>query len=147
MFHYVACGLDTVYLVNGYEEIDTLDGKGFQIEDIKGLHAAIGHEIISQPGGMNGDEFRFLRTELNLSRKALASLLGLSFETIKKKESGENPIGKLEDAVLRLLYAESRKETSRVKQSLEGIASIERNLSDMRFGRSSSPDSNWTVAA
>lgn len=147
MFHYVACGLNTVYLVNGYEEIDHPEGKGFQIEDIKGLHVAIAHEIISQPSGMNSDEFRFLRTELNLSRKALASLLGLSFETIKKKESGENPIGKLEDAVLRLLYAESRNEVSMVKQSLEGIASIERSLSDMRFGKSSMPGSHWAVAA
>lgn len=147
MFHYVACGLNTVYLVNGYEEFDTPEGKGFRIEDIKGLHAAIAHEIISQASIMSGDEFRFLRAELNMSRKALASLLGLSFETIKKKESGENPIGKLEDATLRLLYSESRKEASTVKLTLESIASIERSLSDRRFGRGASPSDRWAVAA
>jgi hypothetical protein len=39
---------DTVYLVNGYREIETPHGRGVSIEDVKGLHMAISHALVDE---------------------------------------------------------------------------------------------------
>ena len=48
MYHYTESGLDNVYLVNGFEFIPSPSGKSVVIQDIDGLHNAIGR--ISNPG-------------------------------------------------------------------------------------------------
>ena len=42
-YHYKGCGLDNVYLHGGVTYVDTPRGKAVQIENIEGLHRAIGH--------------------------------------------------------------------------------------------------------
>ena len=41
-YRYTACGLDDVYLVNGYEIHRTPEGEGVSVNDVDGLHLAIG---------------------------------------------------------------------------------------------------------
>ena len=103
-FHYVACGLSNVWLVNGVTKRATQEGGSFHIDQINELHKAIGMSLIEQASPLRPDEFRFLRTEVGLSRRNLGTVLGVSAETIKKWESAENPIQKASDAWLRNLY-------------------------------------------
>ena len=46
--HYRACGLEDVYLLNGFEWEDTEHGRAVTIHNIEGLHNAIGMTIILQ---------------------------------------------------------------------------------------------------
>lgn len=135
MFHYVACGLPNVWLENGYRETTLVDGStAFSIDDIKDLHVAIGRSLTQKEGILSGDEFRFIRSELRMSRRTMAEVVGMSPETIKKWESGENPIPKTADVAVRGLFLESLKEVSTVKGLLELINHIEKKQQqELRF--------------
>ncbi|WP_055100656.1 helix-turn-helix domain-containing protein [Alloalcanivorax xenomutans] len=131
MFHYVACGLPNIFLVNGYTESELPNGqKTFKIDDVKGLHKAIGMHLVQKESILDGDEFRFLRTEMLLSRKGLGELLGYSLEALKKWESGENKVQKSADVLLRILYKEFVMESSAVRDLVEKLNEIERKVSE-----------------
>lgn len=145
MFHYAACGLPNVYLVNGFTE--TTDAAGerfFKIDNIKGLHLSIGMLLVDKESLLVGDEFRFLRDEMLMSRKALAHLLDISTETIKKWESGENPIPKSVDMVLRSIYKEFHNQQSDIRQMIDKINHDERACKELRFEET---DGGWRRAA
>lgn len=134
LFHYVACGLSNVWLENGYTEGVSSAGKPiFHIEDVKGLHKAIALSLVEKDTLLSGDEFRFLRSEVKLTRKSLAGVIGYSEETIKKWESGENPIQKIADMTLRNLYLESQNKASVVRDLLEKINHLEKKETEFFF--------------
>lgn len=134
MFHYVACGLPNVWLANGFTESAGPDGKPFfNITDVRQLHRAIGHFLTEKESVFTGDEFRFLRSELRMSRKTLSELLGYSDETIKKWESGENRIHKLADGALRQIYLEGQSEDGTMKALLTQIKDMEREERKLCF--------------
>ena len=109
MFHYLGCGLPNVFLKNGYELIDSPYGKGVTIHDLEGLHNAIGKIIVSSAGALTGQEFRFLRTELELSQAMLANLLGCEEQAVARWEKGKNKrVNAPAERLLRLLYRESK---------------------------------------
>ncbi|MBW8126590.1 MULTISPECIES: transcriptional regulator [Pseudomonas] len=133
-FHYVACGLPNVWLENGYTIGVSNDGKPvFHIENVKGLHKAIALSLVGKDTLLTGDEFRFLRGEIKLTRKFLASVIGYSEETVKKWESGENPIQKTADMTLRNLYLESQNQKSIVRELLEKINHLEKKHTELFF--------------
>jgi len=82
MYHYQSCGLNTIYLVNGYHEIETPYGKAVSIDDVEGLDRAIAHGLITYKARITGSEFRFLRKYLGLSQAKLALLLGNNEQAI-----------------------------------------------------------------
>ena len=77
-FHYTACGLDNVWLANGYKLKTTRHGTAVAVNDVDGLHQLIANTLIDKPGRLSGKEFRFLRTQLGLSQEALGVMLGFS---------------------------------------------------------------------
>ena len=81
--HYTECGLDSVYLVNGFE----LKDSRLRIHDIEGLHCAIGRWLVSTRKRLSGGEIRFLRHELELSQTKLAFLLGVDERTVLRWEN------------------------------------------------------------
>ncbi len=110
LFHYVACGLPDVWLANGFTKgASPTGGESFTIMHLKELHLAIGRALVEKPSLLTGDEFRFLRTELGMSRKSLAEMLGLTFEALKKwEQSGDEPLtNKLADSAIRSFYIEA----------------------------------------
>lgn len=136
LFHYVACGLSNVWLENGYEVQDSPKGQTFKIYKLEELHEAIGLTLTEKDEPLTGDEIRFLRTELSMSRKALGDYLDNSPETIKKWESGENKIIKTADLVLRALYREYHNENSGIKALVDVLNHLEKvacTKSDLKF--------------
>ena len=77
-FHYTACGLDNVWLADGYTVKTTRHGQAVAIDDVDGLHRLIAQTLVGKPGRLTGQEFRFLRVQLGLSQQALAALLDFS---------------------------------------------------------------------
>ncbi len=77
-FQYTACGLDNVWLANGFKIKVTRHGNAVAVNDVDGLHKLIAETLIDKPGRLTGKEFRFLRTQLGLSQEALGAMLDFS---------------------------------------------------------------------
>ena len=87
--HYTECGLDSVYLVNGFE----LKDSRLRIHDIEGLHCAMGRWLVSTRKRLSDGEIRFLRHELELSQAKLAFLLDVDERSVlrwKNAKSNQN---------------------------------------------------------
>lgn len=105
MLHYTDCGLRNVWLRNGYVERDTPYGRALAIQDVEGLHRAIGRFLVGdKPGLLSGEEVRFLRKELDLSQARLAEIMGFDPQSVAKWEKNGAP--KWADRMLRAIYRE-----------------------------------------
>ena len=125
-YHYLECGLDDVYLMNGYERFQSDRGTSIAISDIDILHRAIGEHLCRKRKDLNGKEVRFLRREMLMSQATLAHLLDVGEQTIHRWEMGKNNMPKAAEALVRLLYTEQTK-SSRVsiRNRLKRIADLE----------------------
>ena len=106
LHHYKGCGLDNVYLDGGIKYVDTPRGKVLQIEDLAGLHRAIGHWLAHEKKDLTGKEFRFLRHEINITQQVLAALLNTDVQNIGRWEREEVKVHGPAQAIIRLLYDE-----------------------------------------
>lgn len=125
-YHYTESGLDTVFLENGYEYKNHPGGRTVTIQDIDGLHRAIGRALVAKRQRLTGKEFRYLRTELLLSQANLASVLKVTELTIGRWEKGQTEIPLSAEAIVRIMFAETvREKKGRVRDLLERIADLE----------------------
>ncbi len=125
-YHYTECGLNNIFLLNGYKMIDTPRGKSISIHDLEGLHKAIGLFLVSEKKDFSGDEVRFLRHEMLISQSALARFLGVSEQAIRRWERGKIEIPKPSESLLRLLYREHiHDRTGKISTMLKHIADLE----------------------
>ena len=69
-YHLRAIGLPNVYLLNGvFIEHDADYGTLITIEDIPGLHHAVGLYVVTKSDELTGSEFGFLRKEMHSRRR------------------------------------------------------------------------------
>lgn len=86
--HYTDCGLENIYLLNGFVT-EYFDGEEYvSISDVDGLHRAIGLHIVLRRKAPSGKEIRFLREELDLSQAELGEILGVSDQSVARWEKG-----------------------------------------------------------
>jgi len=105
MYQYTGCGLENVFLKNGYTIKDTPYGKAISIDDIEGLHRAIALDILRQKTPMDGQQFRFLRKEQDLTQAELAAILGVSEQTVAAWEKQKKePVQVMADISMRAYY-------------------------------------------
>jgi len=111
-YHYAECGLDNIYLGNGFKITKTSDGdEELFIHDIHGLHRAISNLLVFKRGLLEGNEIKFIRTMLDLSQNKLAALIGCRYQQILLWEKNKNKISKPADRLLRIyLYTYLYKE-------------------------------------
>lgn len=106
MFEYTGCGLDGIYLKNGYTLSESAYGKGVSIDNLEGLHRAIAADIVSQHTPMTGDQFRFLRKEQELVQQELAALFRVDVQTVANWEKkGHEAIPGPTDIAMRAFYS------------------------------------------
>ena len=105
MYHYKHCGLSHIFLKNGYEESTYGDSITVAFHDIDGLHRAITKRLINADAPLSGEEFRFLRIELDLSQKAIGELMDKTDQAIAKWEK-DDAVPVLADAAIRNLSQE-----------------------------------------
>jgi putative transcriptional regulator len=103
-FLYSACGLNYIFLLNGVTIEDTSYGPMVNIENLNGLHHAIGLHIIEKSEPMVGAEFRFLRKQMELTQAELACLMRVSEQTIANYEKGKTADLGPADPFMRLAY-------------------------------------------
>ncbi len=105
-YHYTACGLNYVYLENGFRIRETEHGSAVAIENARELHEAIARMIISSPQDLRGQEVRFLRAQLKLSQEGLAKALRTKRGSVARWEARPNhAIPGPADSALRMFYA------------------------------------------
>ncbi|RUM91038.1 MAG: transcriptional regulator [Thiomicrospira sp.] len=104
MLQYTECGLDNIWLLNGYEVIETPYGEATMIENERALHDAIAESLFCQSGVLTGKEFLFLRKEMDMSQKAIADVFGVTDGTVRNLERKE----KLDAAYSHLMKALSQ---------------------------------------
>ena len=105
-YHYTGCGLDYVYLLNGYTLHETAHGQGVSIKDAKQLHERIALDIIGRPHSLRGQEVRFLRSMLHLSQEGLARILRQQRGSVARWEAKpDKKIPGSADTALRMFYA------------------------------------------
>lgn len=124
-YHYTECGLDNIYLVNGFESMDTPYGKAVRVEDREGLHRAIGLMLVEEKPELNGKEFRFLRHEMNLTQKDLAAVLDVNVQSVARWEKGHSRIDGPAKNILRLLYQEFIGGNNKIIEPLKKLAELD----------------------
>ena len=102
-YHYTECGLDNIYLVNGFKIKKIGSDEEIFIHDIHGLHKAISNILIFKKGLLEGNEIKFIRTMLDLSQKKLAELIGCRYQQILLWEKNKNKVSKPADRLLRVI--------------------------------------------
>ncbi len=128
MYHYTECGLNNVWLVNGFKDHETPYGKGVAIEDADGLHRVIALDLVNHKPRLSGGEFRFLRKELDLSQAALARVLGNDEQSVARWEkSGRVP--KMGERFLRALYREHAEGNARIREIVDRLNEMDQKTS------------------
>jgi putative transcriptional regulator len=132
--HYRACGLEDVYLVNGFTIEKTDYGSSTAIHDIEDLHRAIAKHLVRDKKRFSGKEFRFLRKQMDKTQGELGILLGVDAQTVARYEKEETAIHGSADGLLRVLYSMSTMTNNQLKNILNEIEAL--MVSDESFERS-----------
>ena len=126
-YHYTESGLDNVWLLDGYTVHKTPYGKGVSIQNTEALHKAIGKWLIAQPRPLNGAELRFIRTEMELTQRSLAGIIGTEEQTLRLWEKKRNKsMPATAERLLRAIYSESLGNNVHIKRMLEKLAELNR---------------------
>ena len=103
MYHYTECGLDNVWLANGFTTKKTAYGEAVAITHADALHKRLAEDLINKPARLTGKEFRFLRVLLKLSQAAVARMQGVSEQNISLWERHDK-VHKANDKLIRCFY-------------------------------------------
>jgi DNA-binding transcriptional regulator YiaG len=146
-YRYLESGLDSVFLVNGFEFHDGPRGRTVTIHDIDGLHRAIGLALVRRRQRLTGKEFRYLRSEMLLSQASLGHVLGVKELTVARWEKGQSEIPLATDAVVRQMYLECiGKDHPPVREILERIADLDDALDRaVWLKKPEKPKKEWQV--
>jgi putative transcriptional regulator len=125
-YHYTECGLDNVYLLNGFKYVETPRGKGATIKDRDGLHRAIGRYLVREKKNLSGKEFRFLRHELDMTQLLIANLLNVDVQTVARWEKRKTvEIPGPAQGLIRLLYEEHTNGNRKITTLLAELAELD----------------------
>ena len=102
-YHYTECGLDNIYLVNGFQA-EELDGDVYTfVNNPDMLHRVISIDLAHKADSLSGREIRFLRKEMNLTQSELAIYFDVTAQTVARWEKGEVDIPRASELLLRAL--------------------------------------------
>lgn len=134
MYHYTECGLDNVWLENGYTVKKTAYGKATSVDDAIGLHQVLTIELTQKKGRVTGKELRFMRTVLGMSQEGLGKCVGATEQSVSLWErTGKVP--QYADSILRLLVSEKLNGNSKVTEVIERINTVERICNQLIVAR------------
>lgn len=103
--HYTMCGLNDIYLLNGFKRHTTPYGTGVAVEKADALHMEIGDYLIKHRKVLGPKDVKFLRKNMNFTQEDLARCLGVTSQTVARYEKGSTEISGPADRMIRLVYA------------------------------------------
>ncbi len=104
-YKFTECGLNVVlYGITQYECPECKETYA-AIPNVSNLHQIIGTHICRKRKALlTTDEIKFLRKDLHLKAKDLASVMGVTASTVSRWENGKKDIGEVHDRLLRSIY-------------------------------------------
>lgn len=105
-YQYRECGLDNVWLMNGYEIHETPYGRTVSFNDPESLDAAIAKALTQKSARLTGRELRFLRLMLDLTQKGLGELVGREAQSIANWEK-DPELNDDADFIIRHIYRQT----------------------------------------
>jgi DNA-binding transcriptional regulator YiaG len=103
-FAYTACGLDNIFLLNGFRTIYR-DGEEYaSVTDVEGLHRAIGRHLVLHRKALAPKEIRFLRKTMDLTQSEMAAKLGNDTQSVARWEKGAFGMPGTADKLLRATF-------------------------------------------
>jgi DNA-binding transcriptional regulator YiaG len=120
-YHYTECGLDDVYLMSGYEEVQVDDDVAVAVKHVPELHKAIGHALVTAKKVLSGKELRFLRKEMDLTQDEVARLVGVTDQSVARWEKDQVQIPEAADYLLRFVYLQHIQEKIDVVELIKSL--------------------------
>jgi len=128
--HYPQCGLDNVFLLNGFDR-ETVDGEEhITIHGLDGLWKAIGLHIILRQKTLAPQEARFLRRQMDLTQAELARMLRVADQTVARWEKGDTALNGTADFALRTAFLLSPTSQPEGKKILDELLQHIQELTD-----------------
>jgi DNA-binding transcriptional regulator YiaG len=141
-YHYTECGLDNVWLTNGFIAKKTPYGTAVSVEMADELHAAIAMDLVNKKARLTGKEFRFLRLQLCMSQSNVAKAHGVTEQAVSLWErTGKVP--KANDILMRVCYQAKRNGNAAVASIIDRMNDVER-LVHQRIVAKTTRAKGWT---
>jgi DNA-binding transcriptional regulator YiaG len=144
-YHYTECGLDYVYLLDGFEVTRTAYGPAVHVANASKLDRAIAQIVLRDQNRLTGQEVRFLRGLLDMTQAELGSALGKDAQTVARWEKGKTEIPPTEDIAIRQIYLEKTGHRQRFIDTSRRVADLKARIEEVRFKVKGRQD--WTMAA
>lgn len=142
MYHYKMCGLDNVWLENGYTAKETRYGKGVSVANADQLHALLATVVAKKEGRLTGKELKFLRNFLCLSQRRVGEMLGCSEQSVSLWERNDNvPVA--EEALIRSCVLEKVNGNAKVSEMIDRMNTVDRLVHRQILARSTRE--HWTT--
>lgn len=141
MHHYTECGLDYVYLDNGYVVHETAYGPAVEVEHADRLDRQIALAIVHHQRSLTGQEVRFLRGLLDLTQAGLGELLGKDAQSVARWERLKTAIPPTEDRAFRQIYLEEAGLPQKFTETVRRVAALDRRLDRVTFREL--PEGRW----
>ena len=101
---YRGCGLDNIFLCNGFST-EVVDGEEYvHVEDVEGLHCAIARHLVKERKVLAGKEIKFIRKVMDMTQSELARQIGATSQTIARWEKEQTEMPGHADLMLRLSF-------------------------------------------
>ena len=134
LYHYAECGLDNIWLANGFIHRKTPYGPGISFQDIDQLDMLLALKLVDKPARLTGKEFRYLRTLLHLSQAEVARAHGVGEQVVSLWER-HGKVPKTNDVLLRLRYLAHAGAVDKMPAVLERMNEVERPGRQRLIGR------------
>jgi len=131
--HYTECGLDYIYLINGFVVHETAYGNAVEVEHADLLDRQIALAIVNDQGPLTGQEVRFLRGLLDLTQEELGDLLGKDAQSVARWEKKKAAIPSTEDLALRQIYLEKTGHKVKFIETARRVSAIKNRLDRVTF--------------
>ncbi|MGN6621977.1 MAG: helix-turn-helix domain-containing protein [Sphingomonas sp.] len=124
-YEYKECGLEGIFLHNGYD-IMKHDGELYaSVEDTEGLHRKIGEFIVATRKELAPKEIRFLRNTMELTQSELGRWIGQSSQQVARWEKGQSDVPGPADRLIRAIFMLKTMDPEEREDFLELLRNIE----------------------
>lgn len=103
-YEYRECGLEGIFLHNGYDIIEHGGERYASVVDTEGLNRRIGEYLVANRKELAPNEVRFLRKTMDLTQSELGRWMGKDSQTVARWEKGHTPIPSVADRLLRAIF-------------------------------------------
>jgi len=122
-YHYDVCGLEGIYLLNGYS-VEHIDDEEFvSVTNVEGLHKEIGRHLVTNRKALTPREIRFLRKTMDMTQSDLATLLSTTSQSVARWEKGTCEMPGVSEKLLRIFFLTSLLGNAELEELKEFVTS------------------------